>query len=367
MLTYGIIGAAKGAFISDVHIRGIEATHKAELVAGCFSRHADKNQEAADYHGVSPERTYSNYKEMAEAEGARPDKIDFVVITTPNAFHYEIAKAFLEQNINVSSDKPVTLTGEEAADLKRLADEKGLKFCVTFTYSGYPVLRHARDLIHNGELGEIKMVTGEYVQGWLAGDTGMPPWRTDPKLVGRMNSLADIGSHAQFTIEYLTGMKLKEVCCVLDNVGGYKTDTNSCVLEKYENGATGTIFATQIAYGNDNEIAIRIYGTKGAIEWENKSAETFKLTKEGYPTMIVSKGNGYSALPQLSSTGRLPAGHHEGLYYAFANIYENFLLDLEGKAHGYYPTIDDGLDIMQWLDSCWESNRAHGWAPYKKA
>ncbi len=268
---------------------------------------------------------------MAAAESAREDGIDFVVVTTPNSSHYEISKAFLEAGINVASDKPVTTEGEQARELKKLAEEKGLKFCVTFTYSGYPALKHARELIRSGELGDIVMVTGEYVQGWLAGDTGMPPWRTDPKLVGRMNSLADIGSHAEFTIEYLTGMKLKEVCCVLDNVGGYETDTNSCVLEKYDNGATGTIFATQIAFGNDNEIAIRIYGTKGAIEWKNAEAEKFILTKEGYPQMIISKGNGYSELPQLSSASRLPAGHHEGLYYAFANIYEEYLKDISGE------------------------------------
>lgn len=361
MLKYGIVGAANGSFISDVHIRGIEATHRAELVAGCFSRNEQKNREAAAYRGVRADRTYASYQEMANAESKREDGIDFVVITTPNTSHYEIAKAFLNAGISVSSDKPVTTEEEQAKELKELAEKKGLKYCVTFTYSGYPALRHARDLIQKGELGDIVMVTGEYVQGWLAGDTGMPPWRTDPKMVGKMNSLADIGSHAQFTIEYLTGLKLKEVCCVLDNVGGYQTDTNSCVLQKYENGATGTIFATQIAYGNDNEIAIRIYGTKGAIEWKNAAAEIFHMTLEGYPTMIVSKGNGYPKLSEASSAGRLPAGHHEGLYYAFANIYEEFLKDLAGEPAGYYPTIDEGLRIMHWLDSCWESNQKHAW------
>lgn len=176
-----------------------------------------------------------------------------------------------------------------------------------------------------------------------------------------MNSLADIGSHAEFTIEYLTGLKLKEVCCVLDPVGGFKTDTNSCVLQKYNNGATGTIFATQIAYGNDNEIALRIFGTKGAIEWKNAEAETFHMTLEGCPTMIISKGNGYSKFPSYSSTSRLPAGHHEGLYYAFANIYDEFLADVAGEKCGYYPTIDDGINIMHWLDSCWKSNMKHSW------
>ena len=361
MLRYGIVGAANGSFISDVHIRAIEATHDAELVAGCFSRNPQKNKEAALYRGVSEERTYASFQEMAKSESERDDGIDFVVITTFNTTHYEIAKTFLNAGIHVSSDKPVTTELDQALELKALAEKKGLKFCVTFTYSGYPALLHARKLIMDGELGEIKMVTGEYVQGWLAGDTGMPPWRTDPACVGRMNALADIGSHAQFAIEFLTGLKMKEVCCVLDNVGGFPTDTNSCVLQKYENGATGTIFATQIAYGNDNEIALRIYGTKGSIEWNHEFAEKFKLTRDGYPTMIISKGNGYSEMPELSSAGRLPAGHHEGLYYAFANIYEAFLSDLEGNPQGYYPGIDQGASIMAWLEGCWESHQDHKW------
>lgn len=361
MLRYGIIGAANGSFISDVHIRAIEATHKAELAAGCFSRNPEKNQEAARYRGVSPDRTYKTYQEMADAESRREDGIDFVVITTPNTSHYEIAKTFLQAGIHISSDKPATTDGSQALELKKLAEEKGLKYCVTFTYAGYPILQHAREVIRSGRLGDIVMVTGEYVQGWLAGDTGMPPWRTDPAMVGRMNSLADIGSHAEFTIEYLTGLKLKEVCCQLDYVGEFRTDTNSVTLQKYENGATGTIWSTQIAYGKDNEIAIRICGTKGMLEWENASAETFRLTLDGYPAMIVSKGNGYTALPHLSSGSRLPAGHHEGLYYAFANIYDNFLDDVEGKKAGYYPSIKEGYDIGHWLDCCWESHQKHNW------
>ncbi|WP_416175630.1 Gfo/Idh/MocA family protein [Clostridium sp.] len=359
MLKFGIVGASKGAFISDVHIRGIEATHRAKLVAGCFSRHLEKNAEAAEYRGVSSERTYATAFEMAEAEGKREDGIDFVVITTPNVFHYEIAKAFLNAGINVSSDKPVTTDESQALELQKLAKEKGLKFCVTFTYAGYPALQHAREIIKRGDLGDIVMIMGEYVQDWLAGNTGMPPWRTDPKLVGKMNSLADIGSHVAFTVNYLTGLEMSEACCELDNVGGYKTDTNSSVLLKYNNGATGIIWASQIAHGNDNGIRIRIYGTKGSIEWRNEEAEVFNMTLEGYPTMLISKGRQYK-MP-YSSSGRLPAGHHEGLYYAFANIYEEFLKDLEGEKAGYYPNIQDGVRIMHWLDSCWDSNKKHSW------
>jgi predicted dehydrogenase len=203
------------------------------------------------------------------------------------------------------------------------------------------------------------MVMGEYVQDWLAGNTNMPPWRTDPELVGRMNSIADIGSHVMYTVNFLTGLEVSEVCCELDKVGGYKTDTNSSVLMKYDNGATGIIWSSQVAHGNDNGIHIRIYGTKGSIEWRNEEAEVFNMTLDGYPTMKISKGRTYK-LP-YSNSGRLPAGHHEGLYYAFANIYGPFIDSIEGKGESYYPNIDDGLRIMKWLEVCYTSNLEHCW------
>jgi predicted dehydrogenase len=359
MLKFGIVGASKGSFISDVHIRGIEATHRAKLVAGCFSRDIDKNLEAGKDRCVDSDRIYKTAQEMAEKESKREDGIDFVVVTTPNIFHYEVAKTFLEAGINVSSDKPVTIDDKQAEELQKLAAEKGLKFCVTFTYAGYPALQHAREIIKRGDLGNIVMVMGEYVQDWLAGNTGMPPWRTDPKLVGRMNSIADIGSHVMYTVNFLTGLEVSEVCCELDRIGEFKTDTNSSVLMKYDNGATGVVWASQIAHGNDNGIHIRIYGTKGSIEWRNEEAEVFNMTLEGYPTMRISKGRSYD-MP-YSSSGRLPAGHHEGLYYAFANIYEAFIDSLEGKEENYYPNINDGLRVMKWLEACYRSSIEHCW------
>ncbi len=359
MMKYGICGAAIGSFIADVHIRGIEATHKAELVAGCFSRNAEKNKAAGEARGIAADRIYSSPAEMAKAEAERPDGISFVVITTPNSNHYETAKAFLNAGINVSSDKPVTTDEWQARELKELADSKGLKFCVTFTYSGYPILQHARDIIKRGDLGDILMVMGEYAQDWLAGNTGIAPWRTDPEFTGRMNSISDIGSHVAFTINFLTGLEVSDVCCTLDNFGGFKTDTNSSVLMKYENGATGVIWASQIAHGNDNGIRIRIYGTKGSIEWCNEEAEVFNMTLADNPTMRISKGRQY-VLP-YSSAGRLPAGHHEGLYYCFANIYGPYIDAVEGKDGGYYPSIDDGIRIMHWLEKSYESNQKKAW------
>ena len=361
MLTYGIVGASKSSFISDVHIRGIDATGKAKMAAGCFSRDVEKNKEAGEARGVAADRIYATAAEMAEKEAQRSDKIDFVVITTPNVFHYEIAKAFLEAGFHVASDKPVTTDEGQAKELQKLAEEKGLKFCVTFTYAGYPALQNAASIIKRGSIGDVVMVMGEYVQDWLAGNTGIAPWRTDPEFTGRMNCISDIGSHVMFAVNWITGLEISEVCATLDCVGGYKTDTNAGVLLKYENGATGMYWATQIAHGNDNGIRIRIYGTKGSIEWKNEDAERFTLTLEGYPPMTISKGRGYVPELPFGSAGRLPAGHHEGLYYCFANIYEPFIDAIEGKGETCYPSIVDGVRCMRWLESCYQSNQKQAW------
>lgn len=359
MLKFGLCGGGKGSFIADVHIRGIEATHGAELVAGCFSRDSANNKLTGELRGLDPARVYATPEEMAKAEGARKDGIDFVVITTPNVNHYPTAKAFLEAGIDVASDKPVTTDEWQAVELKKLAEKKGLKFCVTFTYAGYPMLQHAREIIRRGDLGDIVMVMGEYAQDWLAGNTGIAPWRTDPAIAGRMNCISDIGSHVMFTVNFLTGLEIAEVCSTFDNVGGFKTDTNASILMKYTNGATGIYWTSQVAHGNDNGIRIRIYGKKGSIEWRNEEAEVFNMTLEGNPTMRVSKGRQY-VLP-YSSAGRIPAGHHEGLYYCFANIYGPFINDLEGKKAGYYPSIAEGVKCMHWLEGCYASNQTKKW------
>ena len=359
MLKFGLCGGGIGSFIADVHIRGIEATHGAELVAGCFSRDAENNVNTGKMRGLEASRVYATPAEMAKAEGAREDGIDFVVITTPNVSHYEIAKAFLNAGIHVASDKPLTTDAWQAKELQQLAAEKGLYFCVTFTYAGYPILQHARDIIRRGDLGDIVMVMGEYAQDWLAGNTGIAPWRTDPAVTGRMNCISDIGSHVMFSVNFLTGLEVSEVCCQLDNVGGFKTDTNASVMLKYANGGSGIYWASQVAHGNDNGIRLRIYGSKGSIEWKNEEAEIFKLTLEGNPPMTISKGRRY-VIP-YSSSGRVPAGHHEGLYYCFANIYGPFIAAIEGKAGGYYPDVADGVRAMNWLEACWESNKQRAW------
>ena len=361
MLAYGIIGASKGSFIADAHVRGIAATGKANLVAGCFSRDAGKNKDAGGAYRVAAERVYATAAEMAAREARRSDRIDFAVITTPNIYHYEIARMFLEAGINVASDKPVTTDEWQAMELQKLAESKGLKFCVTFTYAGYPALQNAASIIKRGDIGGIAMVMGEYAQDWLVRSDVVSPWRTDPEFTGRMNSIADIGSHVMYTVNWLTGLEISEVCAELDCVGGYKTDTNASVLLKYANGATGMYWSSQIAHGNDNGHRIRIYGAKGSIEWKNEDAERFTLTFKGCPPMTISKGHSYIPELPFDSAGRLPSGHHEGLYYSFANIYGPFIDDIEGRDGGYYPSIADGVRCMRWLEGCYQSNQKKAW------
>lgn len=365
MLTYGLVGGGIGSFIADVHIRGIEATRDAQLVAGCFSRNADNNAETGKKYGLDSSRVYANFDEMAKAEGVKDDGIDFVVITTPNSTHYACAKAFLSNGIHVASDKPLTVTEEEAYELKALAEEKGLLFCVTFTYGGYPILNYAKEVIERGDIGKIVMVMGEYAQDWLAGNTGIAPWRTKSEAAGQTCCLGDIGSHVHYTVNFLTGLEVDSVCCKLDNIGGHELDTNASVMLTYDNGASGVYWSSQIAHGNDNGIRIRIYGEKGSIEWKNEDAEVFNLTLEGYPTMRVSKGRAYSPL-EYSNSGRLPAGHHEGLYYAFANIYEAFINAINNKNAGKeyevnFPSIIEGCKGMHYLTTCLKSNAEKAW------
>jgi predicted dehydrogenase len=369
MLKYGIVGASLDSFIGDVHIRGIEATRKAKLVAGCFSRKAEKTLAAAAYYGVDPSRAYSSFDEMAKAEAAREDGIDFVVITTPNNSHYPCAKAFLEHGINVSCDKPLTINELQAKELQELSREKGLLFCVTYTFAGAPSLRHIRSIIERGDIGNVMMVMGENAQSWIfedASNADISSWRTQPESSGGSNCLADIGSHVEFTAHFLTGLSINAVCCKLDHLGpGNQMDTNVRILLEYENGAHGIYWTSQIALGNDNALRLRIYGDKGSVEWRNDEPEVFNLTLKGQPTMRIVKGKDYFAAP-YSNRGRLPAGHPEGLFYCFANIYDDFITALQNKKDGKpykinFPTVDDGFRGMRFIDSCIRSDRENSW------
>jgi predicted dehydrogenase len=307
---------------------------------------------------------------MAKKEAAREDGIDFVVIVTPNFMHYAVAKAFLENGIHVACDKPLCFEIEEAEELKDLTEKNGCLFCVTYTYTGHVMAKQARDMIQKGEIGEVRVVMTEYAQDWLIesdeelGKQG--EWRTDPKRSGRSNCLGDIGTHAENMVNYMTGLKLKRLCAKMDKkVAGRVLDDNSQVLLEYENGATGTLWASQVAIGNDNALRTRIFGTLGTIEFVQEDSNYLKVTKKGGSTMIYSRGTG-AVGEAAGAFSRLPSGHPEGLFSAFANIYSAFADAIYDKADGIdkdeesygYPTVEMGLDGVKFVNRCVESSQA---------
>ncbi|MDB4865775.1 MAG: putative dehydrogenase, partial [Cohnella sp.] len=275
VLKYGMVGGGQGAFIGDVHRKGAAFDGQNELVAGCFSRNFDNTLQTGSQLRVDRDRLYRTYQEMAERESARDDGIDFVVIVTPNNSHYEISKIFLTHGIPVVCDKPLTIEAHEAEELADLAREKDLLYCVTYTNVGYPMVKQAKALIESGELGEIRMVMAEYAQEWLAdlveeqGDK--MAWRTDPTQQGKSTSVGDIGTHIENTISYITGLEIDSLCAKLDVMPGRKLDTNASILVKYTNGASGIYWCSQIAIGNDNGLKVRVFGTKGSLEWEQEN------------------------------------------------------------------------------------------------
>lgn len=368
ILKYGMVGGGPESFIGVVHRAAIGLNGEGVLVAGSFSRSVDKNVQAGEAMGLEPDRVYKDFEEMAEKEGAREDKIDFVVITTPNMSHYPAAKAFLEKGIHVFCEKPLTVTLEDALSLKKLAQEKGCLFGVGYTYTGHVMAMEARELIKNGVIGDIITVVGEYPQEWLiesAENAGSRQaiWRTDPAQAGASNCIGDIGTHIESLVYFMTGLKIKKLCANLENIGEGRTlDTNSSVLIKYDNGASGNYWCSQVAVGYDNGLKVRIFGTKGAVEFDQERSNYLKVTLKGQPWQTYSRGSGYIA-PAAASYSRLPSGHPEGYHDAFANIYKSYMAavrdKLEGKAVNEadydYPKIDMGVDGVRFITKCVES------------
>ena len=366
VLKYGMVGGGQGAFIGDVHRKGAAFDGQNDLVAGCFSRNYDNTPETGERLRIAPDRLYRTYREMAEREAAREDGIDFVVIVTPNSSHYEIAKAFLGNGIHVVCDKPVTVEAHEAEELVKLAKEKDLLFCVTYTYIGYPMVKQAKALVQSGELGEIRMVMAEYPQEWLAdtaNDEGdKMAWRTDPAQQGKSTSVGDIGTHIENTIAYITGLEIESLCAKLDVLPGRKLDTNASILVKYTSGASGIYWCSQIAIGHDNGLKVRIFGSKGALEWEQENPNYLKVTYLDKPKQLISRGRDPLYEPAVMAS-RIPGGHPEGTFEAFANLYRTFSNALLKKKAGLtletsdfdFPSAEDGLQGVRFVDKCVES------------
>ena len=366
-LRYGMVGGGPGAFIGDAHRKAISLDGTAELVAGCFSRTPEKTKEQGAALGLDPERCYANYKEMAAAEPAREDGIDFVVIVTPNNTHYEIAKAFLEAGIHVACDKPLVTTAEEAEELKRLADEKGLLFMVTYTYTGHVTMKYLRDLVKNEEIGTIRTVMAEYPQGWLSNENDwggkQGDWRCDRTQSGRVNCLGDLGTHVENAVATVTGLKIKRVLAKMDVVvPGRKLDDNDQILVEYEGGATGINWTSQFAIGCDNSLRLRIYGSKGTLLWFQETPEEVTLIREDGIARTIKRGYG-AVTPDAAKYGRLPSGHTEGWLEAMGNLYDSFGACVLAKKEDRftpdlidYPTIEEGVAGLKYVEACLKSS-----------
>lgn len=366
-LRYGMVGGGPGAFIGEAHRKAISLDGTAELVAGCFSRNPGKTAEQGAILGIASDRCYKDYKEMAEAEAAREDGIDFVVVVTPNNTHYEISKAFLEAGIHVACDKPLVTTSAEAEELKKIADEKGLLFMVTYTYTGHVTMKFMRELVARGEIGTIRTVMAEYPQGWLYNENDwggkQGEWRCDPAQSGKVNCLGDLGTHVENAVATVTGLKIKRVLAKMDVVvPGRKLDDNDQILVEYEGGATGVNWTSQFAIGCDNSLRLRIYGSKGSLLWFQESPEEVTLIREDGIPNIIKRGYGV-VTPNAAKYGRLPSGHTEGWLEAMGNLYDSFGACVRAKQEGSfakemidYPTIEEGIAGLKYVEACLESN-----------
>lgn len=376
-----MIGGGRGAFIGAVHRIAALMDGKAELVAGAFSSDAERSKASGADLFVDPARAYGSYQEMAAAEAKRPagERLDFVVIVTPNHQHFPPAKLFLEKGFNVVCDKPVTFNLEEAKKLRALVKKTKKVFVLTHNYTGNVMVKQARALVRAGELGEIRKIVVEYPQGWLsthleASGQKQASWRTDPKRSGAAGCMGDIGTHAENLARYITGLHIDTLCADLSTfVKGRKLDDDGNILLRYKGGAKGVLHSSQICVGDENNLNIRVYGTKAALEWYQEHPNELVLKFPDKPRQIWRRGNGYIA-PELAQFTRIPFGHPEGYLEAFANIYLEAFRAISAEVSGQpiptdldFPTIDDGVEGMLFIDTVVKSSKAGArWVKFPK-
>ncbi|NIA52366.1 Gfo/Idh/MocA family oxidoreductase [Massilia sp. TW-1] len=373
-LRLGMVGGGEGAFIGAVHRHAAALDHQYELVAGAFSSNADTSRRSGAALGLDPERVYADYAQMARAEAVRGDGIGVVSIVTPNHMHAPVARAFLEAGIHVICDKPVTTNSDDARALRALANEKGLIFAVTHNYSAYPMVRQARAMVQEGQLGDVRVVQVEYAQDWLAEpleQTGQKQaaWRTDPARAGG-GAIGDIGSHAWHLADTIVGQPVESLCAQLNTfVPGRAIDDDVQVMLRYAGGARGMLWASQVAPGHANDLRIRVFGSRGGIEWRQQQPNELLYTPLGEPTRILER-NGPGTHPAARRMGRVPAGHTEGYIDAFAALYAEVARHLVGRRDGsdpgeaWFPTIDDGLRGVLFIETVQASSCEGGaWVP----
>lgn len=362
----GMIGGGQGAFIGGVHRIAAAIDQKIDLVCGAFSSTPEKSKASGKELLIPDDRCYGTFEEMIQAEARRPadQRMDFVSIVTPNHMHFPPAKLALESGFHVLSDKPATFDLQQAKDLKPIIEASGKLYGLTHNYTGYPMVKQARDFIKAGAFGNIRKVIVEYPQGWLATpleETGakQAEWRTDPKRSGAAGCMGDIGTHAENLAEYITGLKIKELLADLTAfVPGRALDDDGNVLLRFENGAKGILHASQVSVGTENHLNIRVYGETGGLEWHQVEPNTLLVHRLDKPTEIWRTGNGYVG-ENAAYASRTPFGHPEGYLEAFANIYKNFADHILALEEGEipddkitdYPKIDDGIRGMAFIDA----------------
>ena len=371
-LKMGMVGGGRGAFIGEIHRMAANLDGKIELVAGAFSSNPEKAKASGEDFFLDPKRVYADYEDMAEKEAALPEgeRIDFVSIVTRNDLHYPVAKKFLAAGINVICEKPLAFTLEQGRELVALVEKSGKVFALTHNYTGYPMVKEAKAMVAAGKLGRLLKVVAEYPQGYAvdsiknAEDGAISSWRADPAVAGISNCVGDIGTHAENLVAYITGLKIKEVAAELTAfILGRTLDDDGNMLVRYEGGAKGILFCSQVMAGDENNLNVRIYGTEASLEWHQEHPNELIVKYPDKPREIHRRGNSYNGKTCATNT-RLPFGHPEAFIEAFANVYlaaaAAIADEVQGKfprAEGYdFPTVQDGVEGMAFIKAAVDSS-----------
>jgi predicted dehydrogenase len=373
-LRMGLVGGGQGAFIGRVHATAAVLDNRAALVAGALSSDPAKAKASAPDYDIPPDRAYGSYQEMAQQEAKRSDKIDFVSVATPNHTHFDIAKTFAEAGFNVICDKPLTFDLKQAEQLLEVVKKTGVVFGVTHNYTGHPLVRQAREMVQGGELGEINAVRAFYIQGWLRtrlekDNQKQAAWRTDPAKSGAAGAFGDIATHAYNLTRFVTGLIPDQVSCLLKTFEpGRKLDDYGVAAIRFTNGALGTVTASQISHGRENDLFIEIDGTKGALEWHQEEPNKMIVRRNGQPHQVYTRAGGPYLGKLAAASTRIPSGHPEGYLEAFANVYTAVFDDIVKRASGQkheakdtlYPNVFDGVDGMNFITQCVASSQQDG-------
>ncbi len=377
----GLVGGGQGSFIGRVHTIAACLDNRATVAAGAFSSNPERSKASAADYDVPENRAYGSYQEMLETEAKKPvgERIDFVSVATPNHTHYEIAKAALEAGFHVVCDKPMTFDLAQAEELAKIVDSSNRIFAVSHNYTGYPLVRQAREMIAAGELGEIQAIRVQYIQGWLrtrleSQDSKQAAWRTDPKQSGAAGCFGDIATHAYNLGRYMSGLLPAEISCHLKIFEtGRQLDDYGTAIVKYQNGGLGTVTASQISHGRENDLAIEIDGTKGALSWRQEDPNVLMVRQNGQPHRLYTRDpNAPYMIGSGKASCRLPSGHPEAFFEAFANIYtsafdamiEADLGNSVERVNTVYPNVHDGVEGMVFIQQCVASSANNGaWLP----